>query len=168
MAELTPTERLQPSLLDRLTDEEPAQSSESRNRRVLSIQKLRESVLRDVAWLLNTTNLAESDLAERYPDVAKSVVNYGLPDLATKARVGAIREDEWNTPRTMYGCNKLYCEHLGRYYARFYKQLAAQASGRVDFRCVRCPGLISAMTSRPLSSWACLKVRGMIEGVVSC
>ena len=75
-----------------------------------------------------------------------SVAAYGLPDSATKARVGSIREDEWNTPRTMYGCNKLYCEHLGRYYARFYKQLAAHATGRVDFRCVRFPGLISAMT----------------------
>jgi type VI secretion system protein ImpF len=82
MAELTPTERLQPSLLDRLTDDEPAQGQESRQRRVMSIQKLRECVLRDVAWLLNTTNLAQSDLAERYPYVAKSVVNYGLPDLA--------------------------------------------------------------------------------------
>src|SRR5512134_1352978 len=75
-----------------------------------------------------------------------SVAAYGLPDLATKTRVGSIREDEWNTPRTMYGCNKLYCEHLGRYYARFYKQLAAHAVGRVDFRCVRFPGLISAVT----------------------
>src|SRR6186713_3647852 len=46
----------------------------------------------------------------------------------------------------MYGCNKLYCEHLGRYYARFYKQLAAQPPGCVDFRCVRFPGLISAVT----------------------
>ena len=47
----------------------------------------------------------------------------------------------------MYGCNKLYCEQLGRYYARFYKQLAAESkSGRVDFRCVRFPGLISATT----------------------
>src|SRR6185436_62176 len=82
MAELTPTERLQPSLLDRLTDDEPAQQQESRNRRVLSIQKLRESVQRDVAWLLNTTNLAERDLADRYPHVARSVVNFGLPDLA--------------------------------------------------------------------------------------
>ena len=82
MAELTPTERLQPSLLDRLTDEEPAQSAESRNRRVLSIQRLRESVLRDVAWLLNTTNLAQADLVEKHPHVAQSVVNYGLPDLA--------------------------------------------------------------------------------------
>src|SRR6185369_17094952 len=75
-----------------------------------------------------------------------SIAAYGLPDLATKQRVGRVGEDEWNTPRTMYGCNKLYCEHLGRYYARFYKQLAAQASGRVDFRCVRFPGLISAVT----------------------
>ena len=75
-----------------------------------------------------------------------SVAAYGLPDLATKTKVGRIREDEWNTPRTMYGCNKLYCEHLGRYYARFYKQLAAHAIGRVDFRCVRFPGLISAVT----------------------
>jgi len=75
-----------------------------------------------------------------------SVAAYGLPDLATKTKMGRIREDEWNTPRTMYGCNKLYCEHLGRYYARFYKQLAAHATGRVDFRSVRFPGLISAVT----------------------
>jgi nucleoside-diphosphate-sugar epimerase len=75
-----------------------------------------------------------------------SIAAYGLPDLETKQRVGRVHEDEWNTPRTMYGCNKLYCEHLGRYYARFYKQLGAQAPGRVDFRCVRFPGLISAMT----------------------
>mgnify|MGYP003704046495 CR=1 FL=1 len=53
----------------------------------------------------------------------------------------------WNVPTTMYGCNKLYCEQLGRYYAKFYKQLAAEPqSGRVDFRSVRFPGLISALT----------------------
>jgi nucleoside-diphosphate-sugar epimerase len=75
-----------------------------------------------------------------------SIAAYGLPDVETKMRAGRVHEDEWNTPRTMYGCNKLYCEHLGRYYARFYKQLAAQPHGRVDFRCVRFPGLISAVT----------------------
>jgi len=75
-----------------------------------------------------------------------SIAAYGLPDVATKITAGRVHEDEWNTPRTMYGCNKLYCEHLGRYYARFYKQLAAQPPGCVDFRCVRFPGLISAMT----------------------
>jgi threonine 3-dehydrogenase len=76
-----------------------------------------------------------------------SIATYGLPDLATKRRAGRVAEDEWNTPRTMYGCNKLYCEHLGRYYARHYKQLAAREAGRVDFRCVRFPGLISAVTT---------------------
>ncbi len=76
-----------------------------------------------------------------------SIAAYGLPDLETKARTGKVKEDDWNVPTTMYGCNKLYCEHLGRYYARHYKQLAAQTlSGRVDFRCVRFPGLISAVT----------------------
>ncbi|MBI4265837.1 MAG: NAD-dependent epimerase/dehydratase family protein [Acidobacteria bacterium] len=76
-----------------------------------------------------------------------SVAAYGLPDLDTKTRAKRVREDEWNTPITMYGCNKLYCEHLGRYYAHHYKQLAADpAARRVDFRCVRFPGLISALT----------------------
>ena len=70
-----------------------------------------------------------------------SIAAYGLPDLDTKAQAGRVREDDWNTPTTMYGCNKLYCEHLGRYYARHYKQLAADTpSRRVDFRCVRFPG----------------------------
>ncbi|MBI2186359.1 MAG: NAD-dependent epimerase/dehydratase family protein [Acidobacteria bacterium] len=76
-----------------------------------------------------------------------SIAVYGLPDAATKLRARRVREDEWNTPTTMYGCNKLYCEQLGRYYARHYKQLAAEMpSGRVDFRCMRFPGLISAVT----------------------
>jgi threonine 3-dehydrogenase len=76
-----------------------------------------------------------------------SIAAYGLPDLPTKSRLGPVHEDEWTSPTTMYGCNKLYCEHLGRYYARHYKQLAAEStSRRVDFRCVRFPGLISAMT----------------------
>lgn len=76
-----------------------------------------------------------------------SIAAYGLPDLATKAAAGRVREDEFNFPTTMYGANKLYCEHLGRYYARHYKQLAAEPlGGKVDFRCVRFPGLISADT----------------------
>jgi nucleoside-diphosphate-sugar epimerase len=76
-----------------------------------------------------------------------SIAAYGLPDLDTKARAGKVREDDYLHPTTMYGCNKLYCEMLGDYYARHYKQLAAEtASGRVDFRCVRFPGLISALT----------------------
>jgi threonine 3-dehydrogenase len=76
-----------------------------------------------------------------------SIAVYGLPDRDAKARAGKVPEDEWTHPTTMYGCNKLYCEQLGRYYARFYKQLAAESvRGRVDFRSVRFPGLISAVT----------------------
>ncbi len=77
-----------------------------------------------------------------------SIAVYGLPDLEAKRRADKVKEDEWNQPRTMYGCNKLYCEVLGTYYARDYKQLAAERpKGRVDFRCVRFPGLISAATT---------------------
>lgn len=76
-----------------------------------------------------------------------SIAAYGLPDLATKQAAGRVREDDFNHPTTMYGANKLYCEMLGRYYARHYKQLAPEnLSGKVDFRSVRFPGLISALT----------------------
>lgn len=76
-----------------------------------------------------------------------SIAVYGLPDLATKQRAGKIKETEWNYPATMYGCNKLYCEHLGRYYSAHYRQLAADTlTGGLDFRSIRFPGLISATT----------------------
>src|SRR5688572_21355044 len=75
-----------------------------------------------------------------------SIAAYGLPSVEAKNRAGRVKEDEWTHPTTMYGCNKLYCEQLGTYYARHYKQLAADTlSGKVDFRCVRFPGLISAV-----------------------
>lgn len=76
-----------------------------------------------------------------------SIAAFGLPSLEAKAAAGRVREDQFATPTTMYGCNKLYCEQLGAYYARHYKQLSKEPqSGRVDFRAVRFPGLISAMT----------------------
>lgn len=76
-----------------------------------------------------------------------SIAVYGVPSLAEKAAAKPLREHEHTDPTTMYGCNKLYCEHLGRYYARHYRQLAAEPPrGAVDFRCLRFPGLISAFT----------------------
>jgi nucleoside-diphosphate-sugar epimerase len=76
-----------------------------------------------------------------------SIAVYGLPDLAAKRAAGRVREEQWLQPVTMYGCNKLYAEHLGRYFARHYRQLAVpgEPSG-VDFRAIRFPGLISAFT----------------------
>ena len=82
MAELTLKERLQPSLLDRLTDLAPEQTQESREQRVFAQTRLRDAVLRDLAWLLNTTNLAAGQDLSAYPQVASSVVNYGMPDLS--------------------------------------------------------------------------------------
>ncbi|MGD2057906.1 MAG: GDP-mannose 4,6-dehydratase, partial [Anaerolineales bacterium] len=76
-----------------------------------------------------------------------SIAVYGLPDLQTKAKAAKLVEHEYLQPKTMYGCNKLYCEHLGRYYTRNYKQLASDSSCcNIDFRALRFPGLISAVT----------------------
>jgi type VI secretion system protein ImpF len=88
VVELTPRERLQPSLLDRLTDQEPEAQQESRDRRVLSPQKLREVVRRDLGWLFNAVNIASVEDLSGYPHVARSVVNYGLPDLAGRTASG--------------------------------------------------------------------------------
>jgi nucleoside-diphosphate-sugar epimerase len=75
-----------------------------------------------------------------------SIAVYGLPDLEAKAREGrVVREGEWCSPITMYGVNKLTCEHLGRYYALHYRGLEPPTT-RVDFRALRYPGLISALT----------------------
>ncbi len=76
-----------------------------------------------------------------------SVAVHGVPSLAVKASAGRVAEDDFNAPTTMYGANKLACEHLGRYYARHYKQLSAGPPlSHIDFRSVRFPGLISAVT----------------------
>jgi type VI secretion system protein ImpF len=79
MAELTVQERLQPALLDRLTDEEPDKKLESRDARVVSVQKLRQAVLRDLTWLLNTPNLTSTDDLSEYPEIQRSVLNFGVP-----------------------------------------------------------------------------------------
>lgn len=82
MADLTLQERLQPSLLDRLSDNEPDRKVEGRDRRVMSVDKLRRLVLRDLGWLLNAGNLESTEDLSAYPEVARSVLNYGMPDLA--------------------------------------------------------------------------------------
>jgi len=81
MAELAPQERLQPALLDRLTDNEPEKKLEAREERVMSTARLRQAVLRDLAWLFNTTTLGGEELAG-FPFAAHSVINFGLPALS--------------------------------------------------------------------------------------
>lgn len=82
MAELSQKEKLQPSLLDRLTDDDPHHKKESRDKRVLSLKELRKSVIRDLGWLLNTNNLSSIQDLSEYPYVEHSVVNYGVPEFA--------------------------------------------------------------------------------------
>ena len=88
MAELTPQERLQPSLLDRLTDENPARREESREQRVISAARLRECVVRDLSWLFNCTHAQADQDFSSAPQVADSVINFGIPDLAGTALSG--------------------------------------------------------------------------------
>jgi threonine 3-dehydrogenase len=77
-----------------------------------------------------------------------SIAVYGMPSVAEKKKAGRVREEDWNVPITMYGCNKLYCEHLGRYFTENFRQLGALAAvSRLDFRSLRFPGLISAETA---------------------
>ncbi|WP_102107688.1 type VI secretion system baseplate subunit TssE [Oceaniglobus roseus] len=95
MADRTITERLQPSLLDRLTDHEPDKATESRDRRVIDINRLRDIVRRDLSWLLNANNLETELDPEAYPHTTESVLNYGVRDVSglhsTEERAHLIR-----------------------------------------------------------------------------
>jgi len=77
-----------------------------------------------------------------------SIAAYGMPNLEAKRKAGAVREEDWDIPHTMYGCNKLYCEKLGTYYSQYFgqKHLDEKPPVMLDFRALRFPGLISAFT----------------------
>ncbi len=105
----------------------------------------------NVGGTMNLLRLA-ADQARSHGDLVKflfpsSIAVHGFADTETKYAAGAVTEDEHTRPITMYGCNKLYCENLGRYYANHYRQLARdRLDHTLDFRCLRFPGLISAET----------------------
>ena len=82
MPELATKERLQLSLLDRLSDDEPEKSSESRDQRVISVSRLKVLVQRDLAWLLNCTASSNSLDFSEHPEIQSSTLNYGIPDLS--------------------------------------------------------------------------------------
>ncbi len=105
----------------------------------------------NVDGTLNLLDLAMEQAQSRGKPVKfffpSSIAVYGLPSLSEKSEAGAIHEDDYRYPQTMYGCNKLYCESLGDYYGYYYKRLSATDSkGLVDFRAIRFPGIISAQT----------------------
>ena len=91
MAELTNRERLQPALLDRLTDNAPDRVQESSDQQVLQLHQLRQSVLRDLAWLLNTARLDTVEDLSSAPLAAKSTINYGVPGFSgVSATAGTV------------------------------------------------------------------------------
>jgi type VI secretion system protein ImpF len=87
MAEgITPLDKLQPCLLDRLTDDDPEKREESRSQRIVSLQRYKSGVLRDLEWLFNSVGhfpdertgaLTFSDYEEAY----RSVLNFGIRQL---------------------------------------------------------------------------------------
>ena len=85
MPEQTPVEKLQPCLLDRLTDDEPEKQEESRSQRVISLQKYRRGVLRDLEWLFNASAWLKfedgSSELDDYPEAIRSVINFGARQL---------------------------------------------------------------------------------------
>ncbi len=93
MAELTQSEKLQPCLLDRLTDDEPKKLKEHRNQRVMSTQRFRRAVLRDLAWLLNTYANAEEDGLDEYEEIPSSVLNFGVQN-ASGMSVSSMNVDD--------------------------------------------------------------------------
>ena len=74
-------DRLQPALLDRLTDESPRDRVEADERRVMSKTQLRHAILRDLSWLFNASQ-SHAGWAEQHPALATTVLNFGLPPLS--------------------------------------------------------------------------------------
>lgn len=95
MADKTIIERLQPSLLDRLTDLAPENLTESRDDRVIDIRRLRDIIRRDLSFLLNTPDGSRIIDPEIHPQAARSVLNYGVRevygDFSTRERALQIR-----------------------------------------------------------------------------
>jgi type VI secretion system protein ImpF len=108
MPELTSQEKLFPSLLDRLTDNQPTSKVESRDTRYFTVDKLREAVLRDLSWLLSNAHLESTEDFGILPEIPSSVINYGIPDLTGKTVSGVLstkfedsikRSIRWFEPR---------------------------------------------------------------------
>lgn len=95
MAELTTQERLQPSLLDRLRDDERHVTQESRDKRTITAARLREFVVRDLGWLFNCTRHWNANELEGLPYVEASTLDFDIPDL-TGAAVAGMDIEELN------------------------------------------------------------------------
>jgi type VI secretion system protein ImpF len=71
-----------PTLLDRLRDDAPQRENEAPNEYAVSRTQMRDIIQRDLAYLLNAINIGDQIDSTRYPEAAKSTVNFGMPPLA--------------------------------------------------------------------------------------
>lgn len=67
------------SLVERLIDRDPRSSQEARPLRILDRRALRESVRRDLGWLLNTRCPLR---AHELEGQERTAINYGVPDFS--------------------------------------------------------------------------------------
>ena len=73
--------RITPSVLDRLIDEEPEISREPPASRAKNLRQLKQSVRRDLEWLLNTRQWIE-EIPPELEETRRSLATYGLPDFS--------------------------------------------------------------------------------------
>ena len=82
MAVVRANDRLQPALLDRLTDDDPRSRHEPAEMQVINKARMRNAILRDLSWLFNATQMSIDGSLDDYPAVRQSVLNFGLPALS--------------------------------------------------------------------------------------
>ena len=104
----------------------------------------------NVGGTLNLLNLALEQGKSKGKPIKfffpSSIAVYGLKSRDQKMAAGIISEERFLSPITMYGCNKLYCEHLGIYYSKHYQGREEEHHSYIDFRSIRFPGIISSKT----------------------
>ena len=103
----------------------------------------------NVEGTINLLNLAINQARQQLHTIKfffpSSIAIYGLKNLKEKNYIRPVNEDSFNNPYTMYGCNKLYCEYLGKYYSK--KSINKNSDNAcIDFRSIRFPGIISSKT----------------------
>jgi type VI secretion system protein ImpF len=82
MARIDKKKKLRPSIIDRLFDDHPDNQNEVDQGQHQKLEQLRSSVRRDLESLMNT-RYRVIEPGEEYQELDKSLLNYGLPDLAT-------------------------------------------------------------------------------------
>ena len=94
MAGESSVDKILPCLLMRLTDESPTQQKESLDNKFISLRRYKESVVRDIEYLLNSHSPFNHQELMGLAEVEKSVLNYGLHDLCgvniSSAAIGDI------------------------------------------------------------------------------